>query len=238
MRLWHVAFSNLRHRVPRSVLTMLGVGAAVAVVTSMVSVAESLEHSFLALYNRRGTDLVVQRRGGTVQISKGLPVTLGNRIRELPETGQLIGGLMDMVTFEQAGLFMVIVNGWDADCLVLDRVRMIAGRCLREGDERKVMLGRVLAAQLDKQPGDAVELYSQQFNVVGVFESFSIFENGAVFMLMSELQRQMDRPGQLTGYVVQAQPPGDPAVIRRLQSKIEALDPDVAATPCPNSSTD
>ncbi len=232
MRLSQVALSNLRRRLPRSVLTMLGVGAAVAVVTSLVSVSESLESSFLELYNRRGTDLVVQRRGGTVQISKGLPTALGDRIRALPETGQLIGGLMDMVTFEQAGLFMVIVNGWDADCLVLDRVKVIAGRRLQDGDERKVMLGRVLAAQLDKRPGDTIELYSQQFDVVGVFESFSIFENGAVFMLMGELQRQMDRPGQLTGYVVQGRPPGDPATIRRLQSKIEALDPDVAATPC------
>jgi putative ABC transport system permease protein len=232
MRLSQVAFSNLRRRVPRSILTILGVGAAVAVVTSLVGVAESLESSFLALYNRRGTDLVVQRRGGTVQLSKGLPTALGERIRALPEAGQVIGGLMDMVTFEQAGLFMVIVNGWDADCPVLDRVKIVTGRRLQAGDERKTMLGKVLAAQLDKHPGDTIELYSQHFEVVGIFESFSIYENGAAFLLMNELQRQMDRPGQLTGYVVQAQPPGDPAAIRRLQSKIEALDPNVAATPC------
>ncbi len=222
----------MRRRLPRTLLTVLGVGAAVAVVTSLVGVAESLESSFLALYQERGADLVVQRRGGTVQISKGLPTSLGDRIRALPEAREVIGGLMDMVTFDQAGLFMVIVNGWAVDCPVLDRVELIAGRRLQAGDKRRVMLGRVLATQLGKTVGDSIELYSQSFKVVGVFASPSIYENGAAFLLLEELQTQMDRPGQLTGFVVQAQPSGDPAAIRRLEAKIEALDPEVEATRC------
>jgi ABC-type lipoprotein release transport system permease subunit len=51
-------------------------------------------------------------------------------------------------------------------------------------------------------------------------------------MLLDELQRQMDRTGQVTGYIVQANPPGDPDAIDGLRAKIEALDPEIAATPC------
>ena len=127
---------------------------AVAAVVSLVGVAESFESSFLALYTRRGADLVVQRRGGTVQLSKGVPLSLGERIRRLPGAGQVIGGLMDMVAFEDRDLFMVIVNGWEPDCPVLDRVKITAGRRLRAGDKNCVMLGRILAANLGKQPGD------------------------------------------------------------------------------------
>ena len=51
-------------------------------------------------------------------------------------------------------------------------------------------------------------------------------------MLMEELQQQMDRPGQATGFVVQVTPAGDPRVIERVRRDIEALDPAIAATPC------
>jgi putative ABC transport system permease protein len=94
------------------------------------------------------------------------------------------------------------------------------------------MLGRILAANLGKKPGDKVDVYSQPFTVVGVFESFSVYENGAVFMLLDDLQRQMDRPGQVTGYVVQSNPPGNPDAIDSLRRRIEALDPEIAAVPC------
>lgn len=232
MRLITVAWKNLWRRPARSVLTIAGLAIAVAAVVSLVGTAKSLEKSFLDLYARQGTDLVVQRRGGAVQLSKGIPQTFGDRIRALAGVGQVIGGLIDMVAFEDHDLFMVIVNGWEPDCPVLDRVKVATGRRLRAGDEYCVMLGRILAANLGKQAGDTVEIYSQSFQVVGVFESFSVYENGAVFMLMNDLQRQMDRPGQVTGYVVQADPVGDSRTVSAVRQKIEALDPSIAAMPC------
>ena len=232
MRRLTIACKNLRRRPARSLLTITGLAVAVATVVSLVGVAESFESSFLALYTRRGGDLVVQRRGGTVQLSKGIPLTLGDRIRQLPSAGQVIGGLMDMVAFEDRDLFMVIVNGWEPDCPVLDRVQVTAGRRLQAGDQNCVMLGRILAANLGKNVGDVVDVYSQPFHVIGLFDSFSVYENGAVFMLLDDLQRQMDRPGQVTGFIVQANPPGDRAATAELARHIEALDPQVAAVPC------
>jgi putative ABC transport system permease protein len=232
MRRVTIAWKNLLRRPARSLLTITGLAVAVATVVSLVGVAESFESSFLALYTRRGGDLVVQRRGGTVQLSKGIPLALGNRIRNLPKAGQVIGGLMDMVAFEDRDLFMVIVNGWEPDCPVLDRVQMTDGRRLRADDKNCVMLGRILAANLGKKVGDVVDVYSQPFRVVGLFESFSVYENGAVFMLLEDLQRQMDRPGQVTGFIVQSQPAGDRAATAELAQQIEALDPQVAAVPC------
>jgi putative ABC transport system permease protein len=232
MRFLTIAAKNLRRRPVRSLLTAAGLATAVAAIVSLVGVAESFESSFLALYTQRGADLVVQRRGGAVQLSKGVSLKLGQQIRALAGAGPVIGGLMDMVAFEDRDLFMVIVNGWEPDCPVLDRVKLQSGRRLQAGDKNCVMLGRILAANLGKQPGDIVEVYTQPFRVVGIFESFSVYENGAVFMLLDDLQRQMDRTGQVTGYIVQADPPGDPRAIAALRSQIEALDPDIAATPC------
>jgi putative ABC transport system permease protein len=114
---------------------------------------------------------------------------------------------------------------------VLDQVHLIAGRRIRAGDGRKVMLGRILAANLGKKIGDHLKLYGQDFEVIGIFESFSVYENGAVFLLLDELQRQMDRPGEVTGFVVDAVDK-QPAAVAEIRRQIEALDPHVAATPC------
>jgi len=215
----------------RSGLTIAGLAVGVAAVVTLVGVAESLESSFLNLYNERGVDLVVQRRGGASQLAKGISLSLGDQIRRLPRVHEVIGSLMDLVAFEDQDLFMVIANGWEPDCPVLDRVKILSGRRLRAGDRKSVMLGRILAANLGKTAGDRIQLYGQDFDVVGVFESFSVYENGAVFLLLDELQRQMDRPGEVTGFVVKTDD-RQAGTIESIRRQIEALDPEIAATPC------
>ncbi len=231
MHTWDIARKNLWRRPFRSALTVVGLAVSVTAVVALVGVSESLESSFLDLYTKRGADLVVQRRGGAAQLSKGIDLTVGDRIRALPGVREVIAGLMDMVSFEDRDLFMVIVNGWEPNCPVFERVNVISGRRLAAGDGRKVMLGRILAENLGKHVGDHVPLYGQNFEVVGVFESFSVYENGAVFMLLDELQRQMDRPGEVTGFVVQSANKSSNA-IAELRRQIDAFNPEIVATPC------
>ena len=132
--------------------------------------------------------MVVQRAGGAVQLSSGIDERLGDKICALPGVHQVIGGLMDLVSFEKYDLIGVIVNGWGADCPVPERVEIVSGRRFGPADRRVVMLGRKLAADLGKQNGDSIELYGRKFQVIGIFQSFSVFENGAVFMPLAEMQ--------------------------------------------------
>src|SRR6185295_1787134 len=184
MRMWQIAQKNLWRRPIRSVLTAAALAIAVAAVVALVGVSESLESSFLDLYTQQGGDLVVQRRGGAVQLSKGIKLTIGDQIRKIPDVKEVIGSLMDLISFEDQDLFMVIVNGWEADSPVLKRVHPVEGRRLREGDREAVMLGYILAANLGKHAGDHVQVYGQDCEVVGVLESFSVYENGGLFMLL------------------------------------------------------
>jgi putative ABC transport system permease protein len=229
--MWQIALKNLRRRPMRSLLTIVALAIAVAAVVALVGVSESLETSFLDLYIDQGADLVVQKRSGTVQLSKGIKESFGDKLSKLPGVVEVVGCLMDLVSFEDKDLFMVVLNGWDPDSPVVNRVQLIAGRRLQAGDRRVVMLGRILAANLGKHTGDKVQIYGQVFEVVGEFSSYSVFENGAVFMPLAELQRQMDRPGEVTGFVVQSADER-PEAMAALQKKIESLDPEIAATPC------
>ena len=175
----------------------------------------------------------MQRGGGAVQVSRGMSESFGNRIRALPQAGVVTGGLLDMVSFEDQGLYTVFVEGLPQnDEAVLGRIKVLSGRRL-VSDKDCVMLGRIRAANLGKRAGETVkEIYVRQFPVVGVYETSNVYENGSVFMRLADLQRQIDRPGQVTGFLVQANPPGDAAAIAALQGEIEKLNPSVAAIPC------
>jgi putative ABC transport system permease protein len=93
------------------------------------------------------------------------------------------------------------------------------------------MLGKILAANLGKGVGDKIDLYDRSFAVVGVFDSFSVYESGAVFVLLPELQELIGRPGQVTGYVVKLHEQGNTHAIAAMKQRIEALDPAVKASP-------
>jgi len=229
MGLWGLAWKNLVRRPWRSALTVLGLSVATATVVALIGVSQRLEQSFLHLYNRRGADLVVQHAGGMMQLNSGINENLHERIGVLPGTRQVIGGLMDVVALERFDMFAVIVNGWRADCPVLDQITIVEGRRLQSGDRGRVMLGKVLAANIGKRVGDTIEFYAEQFDIVGIFDSFSVYETGAIFLLLDELQRLMDRPHKVTGYVVQATRPGDVAAVEDLRKRINGLDPNIRA---------
>ena len=92
------------------------------------------------------------------------------------------------------------------------------------------MLGRVLALNLGKKVGDDLDVAGEPFRVIGIFESDSLFESGALIVPLATLQRMMGREGQVTGFVIQARSP-DPVAIAGLRKRIEAEFPGVAATP-------
>ena len=65
---------------------------------------------------------------------------------------------------------------------------------------------------------------------MGIFESDSLFENGALIVPLRTLQKMMGREGQATGLVIAAKS-SDRAFLEALRRRIEEEIPGVAATP-------
>ncbi|HWB10205.1 MAG TPA: ABC transporter permease [Pirellulales bacterium] len=228
--MWFVTFvvKSLLRQPARSSFTAVGIGLAVAATVSLVGISKGFERSYLDLYTKRGVDLVVQRSGRTEQVTNTVDEHLGDRIRELPGVYEVIGGLVDVVSFEEADLFVVLVNGWPTDSPAFDQVEILSGRPLDEGDDDAVMLGRVLAGNLGKIVGDSVELYGKKFKVVGVFQSSSVYENGSVVVPLQVLQRLTDRAHEVTGFTVEAIPGSSKDEIEELKQQIHELDPSLS----------
>jgi putative ABC transport system permease protein len=234
MNFFGITIKNLLRRPARSLLTIVGLAVAVAAVVSLVGVATGFERTFIGMYNQRDIDLVVQAAGGKTNLINNLPQNLFGKLQQIQGVKQVLGGSLDLISFYQdedllkdlpTDLISIPINGWPLGSALFDRLTVIEGRKLQEGDQDKVMLGRELAANLGKKVGDRVPVYGKPYEVVGVFESGAILENGAVVMLLSEMQEKNNSKDEITGYTVQVNKPIDEQGLERIRKDIENLDP-------------
>jgi putative ABC transport system permease protein len=224
MRFHTFLLKNLLRRKVRTLLTLCGVGVAVAAVVALVGIARGFETSFNDLYSKRGVDLIVVRAGTAQRENSSLPESAGERIRQLPGVRAVSPGLMDMVSYPEHNLLSVVIQGWALDSFLFSGLKIIAGRQLQAGDHHKAMLGTVLAKNLGVKTGETVEIEGGRFEVIGIFESFSVFENGSAVVLLRDLQELLDRAGQVTGFqIVLEDTPDKKSLIEATRKRLEEM---------------
>jgi putative ABC transport system permease protein len=232
MRFTTLIIRNMLRRGVRTALTVLGLGIGIAAVVALLGIAWGFEESFLKLYEAKAIDLIITKAGVSDRLTSNLKESVVEQIRAVPGVRAVAGSLIDVVSFEEVNLVSVICNGWEPGSLMFRGIRLLQGRALGPGDQDKkvAMLGRVLALNLGKKPGDALSVAGEPFQVAGIFESNSLFENGAMIVPLTVLQKMLGREGSLTGLVVVADAP-DRASVDALARRIEKAVPSVAAIP-------
>jgi putative ABC transport system permease protein len=221
---------NVLNRPVRTGLTAFGLSIAIAAVVILVGISWNFERSFLAIYQSKKIDLIIVHAGSSNQLSSSLDVHLADKLKQIEGVADVAPSLMDTVAFEDQNLASVLVDGWEPESLLFRGIRVLDGRPLRPGDQRAAMLGRVLSLNLDKKVGENLNVSGETFELVGLFESDSLFENGALIIPLATLQKMMGRQGQVTGFVITATS-SDRAFLDALRKRIEAAIPGVAATP-------
>lgn len=230
MRFTTLIVRNLLRRGVRTALTVVGLAVGVSAVVALLGIAWGFERSFMTIYESKGIDLVVVRAGSSDRLSSNLDARLADQIRRVPGVKDVVGSLTDVTSFESANLLSVLINGWQPDSLLFKGIRLLNGRTLRRDDARVAVLGRVLAINLGKKTGDSVDVSGEEFRVVGVYESDSLFENGGLIVPLKELQRMTGRAGYVSGFVVSADSP-DHAGVGATAKRIETSVAGVAALP-------
>ena len=104
-------------------------------------------------------------------MSSDLDQSIGERIAALEGVESVEPVLLDAISMEESGLYGVVVQGLEpGNSFVRDQM-LVEGHALTPGDGRAVMLGQILARNLDKHAGDRVEIYQDEFfDVVGVYD--------------------------------------------------------------------
>ncbi len=238
MRFTTFILKNLSRRPLRSLLTLCAIAIAIGSAVSLVGIAHGFEQTFLAMYRNAEVDMLVIRAGSRNRLHNTLDQDLAMKIKAVSGVKEVISGLVDVASFPDAGLVSVVLNGWEPESAVFNHLTVVAGRSLRKTDRRAVLLGTILAGNLGKEVGDTVEVVEKEpFEVVGIYESRNVLENGALVLPLTELQRIMDkgpsgdRPGQITGFSLILDGPRTEADMQQLRRTIEGLAPKLSALP-------
>jgi len=229
MRFTTLILRNLFRRRARTLLTAAGLAVAIAAVLDLVGVAWNFQRAFTSLYEGKGIDLIVARAGVSNQLSSALDEKLGERLRSIQGVADVAASMVDVIGFEEAHIAGALINGWESGSLLFRGTHVIEGRMFGPDETNVAMLGRVLALNLGKKVGDEVDVAGEPFRVVAIHESDSLFESGGLIVPLASLQNLMGREGQVTGFVIQADP-SDPRSVSDLQRRIESEIPGVAAT--------
>lgn len=227
---------NLLRRRTRTLLTVLGLAVAVAAVVAMMAVGNNIERSVERSFNQRRVDLIVQQAGRSGGLNSDFGDAFVQKAKQLPglSVAEGVVNLID-VTRASGSSDQVMIQGWRADNFGYDDLHLLDGRRLTAGERRKVMLGATLAANLGKKVGDVVvfgrddpDEPSNRFEVVGVFKSPVVFEDGAAIVSIEEARALTGM--RVTGFsarVASLEGADHDAAVEEARRRIEALrDPD------------
>ena len=216
---------NLVRRKARSLLTILGIAVAIGTVVTLRGVSYGFERSFRANFERRGIDLVVVSAGIPDQLRSNLDEDIGTQIERIAGVRRVSSGLLELVDIQRGDSnISILVNGWRPGGAQLDDLTIVSGRAIRPEDSRAIMLGATLAEILHKGVGDTVTMQDERYDVVGVYRSFDLFENGGAVVPLTTLQREMVRPKSVTGFTVELEAAQDKeALADTVRLRIDAL---------------
>ena len=241
MGFFSLVLANIFGRMARSLLTISGMAVAICAVVALVGIAKGFQKSLRDLYEQRGIDLLVLQAGKVQQTSSVLPLSLVDEIAALPGVAQVAPALSDVVSLDSEELVAVPVQGWPDDSFLLKELKVVDGRRLGPADARPsaprepnedegppaplggLMIGKALAKATDKSVGDTIDvLEDSPYTIVGIFESYNVFENGSIVMPLAALQDLMLRDDEVTAIAVVAEE-HDEGSVSTLQEQIQSL---------------
>lgn len=228
--------NNLRRRRFRTLLTLSGIGMAVGAFVGLVGFSSAFQQQWMRIYSSSGTDIAVIQ--GTF-LNTTLNESATAKLQKLPVVAQAsptIYNLMDLTPDVNA-----LIYGWNADSFQLDSLRILAGRRFRDG-QPEVMLGDLLAGDLDRKPGDTLDIQGTPFKVTAIYHGDSTLEAAAVIMPLDQLQQLSGMEGKVSTIDLRLRPaPAGEApekYLKRAQAEIQAALPGARAVPAAERAND
>lgn len=229
MTLISFALSNLYRRPARTALTVCAIALGIAAVVALTSIAWGFEASWQKANDARGTDLIVTRVASeNAMPSPFLEVGLQQILKGYPHVQEVVGLLSEMLGVGDNSP-PVFVFGWAYRSYLWDHLKLLEGRWPGNDTEPVVMVGSMASELLHKKPGDTLELEDRQLQVVGIFESSAIVENGALLMTLSQAQRLTDKPGKVNVLNIKLDEHASDADVEDIKARVRGTMPGFVA---------
>jgi putative ABC transport system permease protein len=201
----------------------MAIGAFVA----LVGFSRSFEHEWERLYSSSGTDIAVVDKNF---MNTSVDQSLEGKLRAVPVVAMaepMVFNIMDITPEVNALMF-----GWLDDSYEFSSLTFTSGGRFHNG-KREIILGEMLAKNLDKKVGDTVVLQGSSFTVTGIYHGGTALEAGAVIMPLDQQQLLSGLQGKVSGFHVRLRPaPAGESpehYLKRAQALIEAALPGLNA---------
>ncbi len=221
------ACRNLWRRRLRTLLTLCGIGMAIGAFVALVGFSRSFEHEWQRLYSSSGTDIaVVDKNFMNTSVNESLLGKL-RAVSVVAQADPMIFNIMDITPEISALTF-----GWLDDSYEFDSLTFTSGGRFHSG-KPEIILGELLASNLNKKVGDTVQLQGSAFTVAGIYHGGTALVAGAVIMPIDQLQQLSSLQGKVSGFHVRLRPaPSGESpdhYFKRSQAEIEAALPGLNA---------
>jgi len=222
-------WKNLRRRRLRTLLTLCGIGMAIGAFVGLVGFSRGFENEWLRIYSSSGTDIAVIQK---TFLNTSVDESAADKLKSLPIVAQAtpaIFNIMDLTLEINALAF-----GWKASSYEFESLQLLSGKPFHDG-QPEVMLGDLLAENLHKKVGDALEIQGSQFTVAAIYHGGSALESGAVILPLDQLQLLSGLQGKVSTIHVRLRPlPPDLSqqeYLKQAETQIEAALPGLRAVP-------
>ena len=202
---------------------------AIGAFVGLVGFSRAFEQGWMRIYSSSGIDIAVIQQ---TFLNTSFDESAGAKLRALPLVAQatpVIYNVMDLTPEVNA-----LVYGWKADSFEFQSLKLLSGKPFQDG-HAEVMLGDLLADDLNKRPGDTLEIQGSPFTVVAIYHGGSGLEAGAVIMPLDQLQQLSGMQGKVSTFHVRLRPvPHGQSwdeYLKRAQAQIEAALPGLRAVP-------
>ena len=211
---------SLLRQPTRTLLTMLGIGIAIASILALGGLSEGLERQLSAMATKGGAHLVGMEAGASIDLSTIDEQTV-SQIAEMPGVEDVEGFLTGYASGGELPFFVVF--GYQPQGSLIESFRLVEGVSLSEGGE--ALIGRVAAEALHAGLGDTLRVFERTFRIVGIYETGVPFEEGGGVVSLSEAQDLFGQPSKVSflGVVLE-----EPREAQSVEEAIEARFPELS----------
>jgi ABC-type antimicrobial peptide transport system permease subunit len=214
---------NLVRRRTRSVLTVLGIGIAVASVVALSGLAKGFGEQFNSIGRGGGVDLMAVQAGISDMQFSAIDERVAKRIAALPEVKSVSGIVFGFSSGENMPL--LFVQGYQPNTDAIRHFRIVEGEPL--SGTRQALLGRTAANAMGVGVGESVNVLGSRFRVVGLCETGVAFEDSAMVISLREAQALFGAPHKVGFLGIALR---DPRQVDSVLEVLEELFPEVSVS--------
>jgi ABC-type antimicrobial peptide transport system permease subunit len=181
---------NLVRRRTRSLLTVLGIGIAVASVVALSGLSKGFGEQFNSIGRGGQVDLMAVEAGISDMQFSAIDERVAKRIAALPEVKSVSGIVFGFSSAENMPL--LFVQGYQPNTDAIRHFRIVKGEPL--SGTRQALLGRTAADAMGVEVGESVNVLGSRFRVTGIYETGVAFEDSAMVISLREAQALFGGP--------------------------------------------